>query len=350
MVYVTPFGRSILRAGEHERKSATYRNCRRRASGAWPPVAGGAVMLALVGPTAIGKTALSLEIAREFGCEIISMDSMQVYRGMDIGTAKATPEERALVPHHLLDIVNPDEPYNAARFVRDCRAAMADIRNRGKIPLITGGTGLYLRALNEGLFEVPAADPVIREGLRKRLAEEGRAALHAELAALDPASAARIHVNDTQRLLRALEIHAATGEPWSAHLARQKRAGGQGRAPRLLIGLTCERALLYERIDRRTARMMGEPFRREVAGLLAAGYGPELPAMQSLGYRHMLRQMAGDWPPDTARDMLARDTRHYAKRQLTWFRREADIRWFDREDADGVLRLAARFVEGKSTS
>ena len=306
--------------------------------------------LVLVGPTAVGKTALSLRMAREFGCEIISMDSMQVYRGMDIGTAKATAEERAQVPHHLLDIVNPDEPYNAARFVADCRAAMAAIRGRGKIPLITGGTGLYLRALNEGLFEAPAVAPEIRERLRQRLAEEGRAALHLELERIDPESAARIHVNDTQRLLRALQIYEATGETWSAHLARQKRAGGQGRGAQLLIGLDCERGRLYERIDRRSARIMGEPFRREVEGLLAAGYGPELPSMQSLGYRHMLGHMAGDWTPDEARDMLARDTRHYAKRQLTWFRREAGIRWFDREDADGVLQLAARFVRDKTTS
>lgn len=304
--------------------------------------------LVLVGPTAVGKTALSLDIAREFDCEIISMDSMQVYRGMDIGTAKATAGERAQVPHHLLDIADPNEPYNAARFVRDCRAAMTDIRGRGKIPLITGGTGLYLRALNGGLFETEAADPVIRERLRRRLVEEGRAALHAELARLDPESAARIHVNDTQRLLRALEIHATTGQTWSEHLSAQKRAGEQGRAPQLLIGLQCERGRLYERIDRRTGQMMQEPFRREVEALLSAGYGPELASMRSLGYRHMIRQMAGEWTPDEARDILARDTRHYAKRQLTWFRRETDIQWFDRDDADGVFRLAARFLRNKA--
>lgn len=307
-----------------------------------------APVLVLVGPTAIGKTALSLSIATKFGCEIISMDSMQVYRFMDIGTAKASREEQALVRHHLIDIVDPDEQYNAASFVHDTLAAVQEIRTRGKLPLITGGTGLYLSALNKGLFDTVQVPPEVRKRLLKRLELEGRELLFQELAACDPESAARIHPNDTQRLLRGLELYAATGVPWSEHIRRQQAQLQPRPHPslqmQLQIGLHSKRSLLYERIRQRTEEMMQTPFQKEVEMLLARGYDSALPSMQSLGYRHMVRHIRGDWDMNTACQALITDTRRYAKRQLTWFRANKDIHWFDRSQTEAVFSLIEHFL------
>mgnify|MGYP001193090990 CR=1 FL=1 len=285
-------------------------------------------VLILVGPTAIGKTALSLEIAERVQCEIVSMDSMQVYRYMDIGTAKASREERQQVSHHLIDIVAPDEQYDAARFACDARKVIKNIHARGKIPLVTGGTGLYLSSLLNGLFDAFEVSPDVRATLRRRLDEEGRAVLHAELCAVDPASGRRIHINDTQRLLRALEIYQATGIPWSEHLHRQRQTAGCPLFARmLLLGLTSDRELLYERIHQRSVHMMSDAFAAEVAWLVAQGYGADLPSMQSIGYRHMLGCMNGTWDHETATTALIRETRRYAKRQLTWFRHQQQVQW-----------------------
>jgi tRNA dimethylallyltransferase len=289
-----------------------------------------APVIVLVGPTAIGKTALSLEMADRYGCEIISMDSMQVYRWMDIGTAKATQEERNRVRHHLIDIVNPDDQYDAARFVIDAQAAITDIIERGKIPLITGGTGLYLSALIKGLFAEIVVPADVRDHFRRRLAQEGREVLHRELCAVDPESGARIHVNDTQRLLRGLEIFRASGLSWSEHLRRQALTTPDIRFDRMCqIGLRCDREQLYDRIKMRTFKMMNDEFQQEVESLLAQGYSSELPSMQSIGYRHMLGCIEGRWDRQTATAALVQDTRRYAKRQFTWFGRSPDIHWYD---------------------
>lgn len=312
-----------------------------------------APVLVLVGPTAIGKTELSLRIASVFGCEIISMDSMQVYRHMDIGTAKASREEQALVRHHLIDIVNPDEQYHAAHFVRDAMAAVEDIRKRGKVPLITGGTGLYLSSLNKGLFDTVQVPSELREELRRRLKEEGRETLYRELQTCDPETAARIHPNDTQRLLRGLELFAATGIPWSEHIRRQEEAPpplAQVQLEQLQISLFCERPLLHERIRIRTEAMMQMPFRREVEDLLAAGYAPTLPSMQSLGYRHMNRHLQGEWSLEQACQALVVDTRRYAKRQFTWFRANTDIHWIDRAETEPVFPLIEEFLRTHETA
>ncbi len=296
-------------------------------------------VIVLVGPTAIGKTELSLEMAERYGCEIISMDSMQVYRFMDIGTAKATSEERNRIRHHLIDIVNPDDQYDAARFVSDCLAAIADISARGKIPLITGGTGLYLSALIKGLFAEINVPQAVREHLRKRLAEEGREALHRELCSVDPESGARVHINDTQRLLRGLEIFQATGLPWSAHIRHQAQNSAPVRFSRMIqVGLRCEREMLYDRIELRTLSMMSDEFQQEVEHLLALGYGPELTSMQSIGYRHMVGCLQGTWDRPTATAALIQDTRRYAKRQFTWFGRSEDIHWYDVQQPATVMR------------
>lgn len=302
-------------------------------------------VIVLVGPTAIGKTALSLEMAERFGCEIISMDSMQVYRFMDIGTAKATMEERNRVPHHLIDIVDPDDQYDAARFVMDALAAITDISDRGKIPLITGGTGLYLSALINGLFEEISIPREVREQVRRRLEREGREALHRELCAIDPASGSRVHVNDTQRLLRGLEIFHATGVPWSEHLRRQAKTSPRVRFSRMLqLGLRCARERLYDRIKNRTFQMMGDAFQREVESLLALGYTSELPSMQSIGYRHMVGCIEGRWERQTATAALIQDTRRYAKRQFTWFGRSRDIHWYDVGQPATVLADTETFL------
>jgi len=302
-------------------------------------------VIVLVGPTAIGKTALSLEMAERYGCEIISMDSMQVYRLMDIGTAKATREERDRVRHHLIDIVQPDDQYDAARFVSDCLEAIGEILGRGKIPLITGGTGLYLSALLKGLFEEIKVPQMLREHLHQRLATEGREVLHRELCQVDPESGARVHINDTQRLLRGLELFQATGVPWSDHIRRQRQGEPQVRFHHLIqLGLRCDRELLYKRIKMRTLSMMSDAFQQEVEYLLAQGYGPELTSMQSIGYRHMVGCLNGTWDRTTATAALIQDTRRYAKRQFTWFGRSEDIHWYDVQQPATVMAAVDTFL------
>ncbi|WP_417915038.1 tRNA (adenosine(37)-N6)-dimethylallyltransferase MiaA [Candidatus Electronema sp. JM] len=303
-------------------------------------------VIVLVGPTAVGKTELSFRLAERFSCEIISMDSMQVYRGMDIGTAKPSREEQARIPHHLIDIIAPDEQYDAARFVRDAFAALEKIAARSKTALLTGGTGLYLKALFEGLFDALPADKAVRERLQARLAEEGRAALHTELCRVDPVAGARIHPNDTQRLLRGLEIFHASGRTWTELIAEQQRAG-QGRAVFSRVyqaGLRCGKEELRERIARRSLAMLDGGLIEEVERLRQAGYGPELPSMQAIGYRHVNRFLDGEWSRTELTEQLILDTRRYAKRQMTWFSANKDLHWFEREDYAALAEeLSERF-------
>ncbi|WP_417908868.1 tRNA (adenosine(37)-N6)-dimethylallyltransferase MiaA [Candidatus Electronema sp. PJ] len=291
-------------------------------------------VIVLVGPTAVGKTELSFRLAERFGCEIVSMDSMQVYRGMDIGTAKPSLQERAQLPHHLIDIAEPDEQYDAARFVRDALAAFEDIAARGKTALLTGGTGLYLKALLEGLFAALPTNPELREQLRQRLEQEGRAALHAELCQIDPVAGARIHPNDTQRLLRGLEIFHTSGRTWTELIEEQKRAG-QGTAVfsrAYLAGLHCPKEELRERIARRSLTMLDGGLIEEVEQLRQMGYEPELPSMQAIGYRHVNIFLAGEWTQAELAEQLILDTRRYAKRQMTWFNANTGLRWFHRNE------------------
>ena len=298
-------------------------------------------VLVLIGPTAVGKTALSLALAERFSCEIVGLDSMQIYRHMDIGTAKATPEERSRVPHHLIDVVNPDEEYHVARYVADASEACQQIIARGKRPLLVGGTGLYLKGLLEGLFEIPPVPEPVRASLRQRLAEEGRAVLFAELSQSDPESATRIHPNDTHRLLRALEIFQATGKSWSEHLREQNAQPALTKV--LQLGLRCERDVLYERINLRVEQMVAEGLLAEVEKLLAMGYDPSLKAMQSIGYRHMVQFLRGEWDWDETLFLLARDTRRYAKRQMTWFGNDPDIHWFAPTDTAPIFECVSAF-------
>lgn len=295
-------------------------------------------LIVLVGPTAIGKTALSLRIARHCACEIVSVDSMQVYRYMDIGTAKVSPAERRQIPHHLLDIVNPDEEYDAARFAEDALQAIGEIHKRGKIPLLTGGTGLYLRALLHGIFPGAPSDDTVRAHLRLRLQTDGAAELHEELAAVDRLSAERIHQHDTQRILRALEVYYATGRPWSEHLKNHGASASPGRFTNLLaIGLTCDRQLLYDRINHRCGKMLEDGLEGEVRNLLAMGYHRRLKAMGAIGYRHMAGYLDREYSWQEMVDLLARDTRRYAKRQYTWFRAMQPLSWYEVGQQDEIM-------------
>ncbi|OGR03449.1 MAG: tRNA (adenosine(37)-N6)-dimethylallyltransferase MiaA [Deltaproteobacteria bacterium RIFOXYD12_FULL_50_9] len=299
-------------------------------------------IIALIGPTGIGKTKLSLAMAEAFSCEIVSVDSMQIYRFMDIGTAKATHEERQRVQHHLIDIVDPDTEYNLARYIEDAQQACNNIAARGKTPLLVGGTGLYLKGLLEGVFSLPPVKESLRKELQQQLAEKGRASLYSELQSIDPESAARIHPNDTHRLLRALEIFYATGIPWAEH--QQSYNYGPPLRNVLKIGLTCDREELYQRINARVTTMIEEGFLQEVQKLLERGYSPDLPSMKSLGYRHLLCFISGEWSWDHAAFILARDTRRYAKRQFTWFHKDESINWFNPQQQNEIFSLINNFL------
>ena len=299
-------------------------------------------VIVLVGPTAIGKTSLSLQLVERFGCEIVSMDSMQVYRYMDIGTAKPSLKEQALVRHHLIDVVNPDEQYDAARFVSDALEAIDSIANRNRTVLLTGGTGLYQKALFEGLFTAMPTDQDIRHHLQHRLKEEGREVLHTELSKIDPLSGKRIHKNDTQRLLRGLEIYLSSGRTWSDLLQEQKQKGQVPHFNRVYqVALTCERSGLYQRIEKRSNMMIKQGLIEEVKKLRAMGYSEDLPSMQSIGYRHVNKLLSGEWDRKTMLEHLLRDTKRYAKRQMTWFGKNKNLRWFNRKQKGLVVEKIA---------
>lgn len=303
-------------------------------------------VLVLVGPTAIGKTSLSIEIAKTYNCEIISMDSMQVYRYMDIGTAKVTDEEKCGILHYIIDIRDPDEQYDAAAFVDDCLSSIKKIEKKGAVPLITGGTGLYLKALTQGLFQEPDIDPAIRCKMQERLESKGREVLYNELLQVDPESGARIHKNDTQRLLRALEIYHATGSPWSIHLKEQKEKRTEKPlfSRMLCLGLHRERDELYKRINRRSKLMFAAGLLEEVQKLKNMGYSTNLPSMQAIGYRHAVQILDKGANPIEMENELAKDTRHYAKRQLTWFKAIENIHWCKADDHNNVHERVNNFL------
>ena len=291
-------------------------------------------ILAIVGATATGKSRLALALAERLagGGEIVNADALQVYRGFDIGTAKPGADEQRRVPHHLVDVLDPAEPYSAGEFARRARAAIAAIRGRGRRPLVVGGSGLYLRALLSGISPVPAGDPRLRAELRRRAAAEGLAPLVEELVRLDPPTAARLPPGDTQRVLRALEVALVSGRPLSAWIAEQPF--GSQRIAAVRIGLTVPRAILYDRIAGRVARMVEEGWTEEVRGLLNRGLTPDLPAFQAIGYRQLVYYVRGEWSLAKTIDETVRATRRFAKRQETWFRKEPDVTWFSAEDLD----------------
>ena len=286
------------------------------------------LLSAIVGPTATGKTEVGILLAERIGGEIVSADSMQVYRGMDIGTGKPTPEQLARVPHHLIGVIDPDAPFSVAEYQERARAAIADIRARGRQPILVGGSGLYVRAVVDGLaLSMAPPDADFRRRLTDEAAASGPAALHARLAELDPEAARRIHPNDAKRIIRALEVYQQTGQRISSlqELDRHRRARYNTRQS----GLTAPRPELYRRIEARVDEMVARGLADEVRGLLGRGYGERLASMKGLGYAQLIPYLRGECSLDAAVSRLKRDTRRFAKRQLTWFRADPRIEWVD---------------------
>lgn len=304
------------------------------AGGALPAADRRAPILILVGPTASGKSAAAIEAALALDGEVISADSMMVYRGLDIGTAKPSLAERRGVPHHCIDLVDPGHFFTVAEYREAAESALEGIWARGRVPLLVGGTGLYVRVLLwDFALPRPAPDPLLRERLARLAAEEGPAALHRRLAEVDPAAAGRIHPHDVKRVIRALEVYEGSGRP----LSQWHQAGGRRPVPRfpgVWVGLTRDRRELYERIDRRVDAQVAAGLVEEARALLAryapqvaAGHGPT--ALQALGYKELLPYLRGQASLAEALAALKRDTRRYAKRQLSWFRREPLLHWLD---------------------
>ena len=294
----------------------------------------------LVGPTASGKTALAVALAGQIPrLVVISADSRQIYRFMDIGTAKPTPEEQRRAPHEFIDIRNPDETYSAGTFAREARQAIAEHTKSGDFPLVVGGSGLYIRALVDGLFEGEISDPAVRQRLREEARAVGLDNLYRRLQAKDPESARKIHPNDEQRILRALELIELTGEPRSVFLKRKKEASPY---EPVFVGLTLKREALYRRIEARVDRMIKMGLVEEVEHLQRLGYGPELQALQTVGYKEIYSFLEGEISLDEAIALTKRNTRRLAKRQLTWFRADKRIRWIEIDESTNFNKLAEK--------
>jgi len=290
-------------------------------------------VIAIIGPTASGKSALALRAAERAGGEIVSADSRQVYRGMDIGTAKPSPAEQRAVRHHCIDLIDPGEPYDAARYQRDARAALADITSRGLTAYVVGGTGLYVRALLDGLaLDAAPSDPALRATLEARAEHEGVPALHRELARIDPAAAERVDPRNVRRVVRYLEL---------AFLAGRVPVGRDAKIDCPRIGLDPPRAWLDERIAARVRRMVDDGVLGETRRLVERGLGPGLPSMSGHGYVHWAAHLRGELTLEAAIAATAKDVRAYSRRQVTWFRRDPDIRWIDPTAADPLALLDA---------
>lgn len=301
-------------------------------------------VITIYGPTAAGKTALSLALCDKLDCEIISVDSALIYRGMDIGTAKPTAEERSKVPHHLIDICDPSETYSAADFQRDALRLVDDIQARGKVPLLVGGTMLYFKALLEGLSQLPESNATIREALTKRMEADGLAALHDRLREIDPISAERIHPNDPQRTLRALEVYEVSGKTLTE---LTKERFGQLDKPVYQFAIAPkERAVLHQRIEQRFDQMLSEPFEDEVGKLFERGdLHKDLPSIRSVGYRQMWQYLNGELTYDEMRERGIIATRQLAKRQLTWLNGWPGVTWLETDDPQMNDKVEAALVQ-----
>ena len=292
-------------------------------------------LICLLGPTAVGKTEIAIQLAQRLNAEIISVDSRQIYRQMDIGTAKPTPEEQQAARHHLIDCVDISQPFSVADYQFLADTAIADIQNRGNRVLLVGGAGLYFRVIVDGLFEGPGADPALRKRLEGEVAQFGVDALHDRLRVCDPESADRIHPNNIVRVIRALEVYELTGTPMS-ELQQQWHPEKQ-RYPFIAFGLTMPRVLLYCRILQRVDVMLANGLIAEVESLLAAGYGRDTIALRSFGYKELIAYLDGACTYLEAISQLKQNTRRFAKRQLTWFRKDTRIEWLDRESTPDII-------------
>lgn len=291
----------------------------------------------LTGPTGVGKTAVALALTRHWSAEIVSADSRQVYRHMDIGTAKPTPAEREVVPHHFIDIRNPNEIYSAGQYGAEARTVIEKILKHKKWPLVVGGSGLYLRALLEGFFEPKAANREIQEQLKRRAHAEGGLVLHAELSKIDPAAAARLHPNDTHRLVRALEIYYASGKlPSAVRLYNSQPAAFVYR----LIGLNLERSALYARVNQRVDDMLAAGLLEECRHLVKMGYSPDLNALQTVGYQEVFQYLRDEISYPRMVELIKQHSRNYAKRQMTWFRKMSGVEWLEVKPEEAPEKIA----------
>jgi len=305
------------------------------------------LLVVIVGPTAVGKTEIAIEVAIKIGAEIISADSMQIYRYMDIGTAKPTLEERKGIIHHMIDIVDPDEEFSAADFQSRAIEYIEDIHRRNKIPILTGGTGFYINSVCYNYaFSEAEKDDYLREQLQKQAKQYGNLYLYEKLKKLDPIAAEKIHPNNLRRIIRAIEVYVKTGKPFSYFEEKTKNQKSQ--YDLLMFGLTMPRDDLYQRINQRVINMINAGFVDEVHRLLKMGYSPELNSMKGLGYRQIIDYLYGKTTLDEAIYLIARDTRHYAKRQYTWFLRDKNIDWLDvsNEGKEKIIANIVKVIEG----
>lgn len=301
-------------------------------------------LVIISGPTGVGKTDVAIALAKPFGAEIIGADAMQVYRYMNIGTAKPTEGQRARVRHHLIDVVSPDEPFNAVLFRTMADAAIRDLDQKGRPIFVVGGTGLYIKALTRGLFPAQQQNGAVRKSLKNEAETLGLDALFRRLQGVDPVSAARIHPNDTYRIVRALEVYQVTGKPISHHQSVHGFRDFRHRT--LKIGLTANRDILYDRINRRVDLMLASGLLEEVKWLLDQGYPSTLKSMRSIGYRHVSDHLEGRTSWDETVRLFKRDTRRYAKRQLTWFGADPEIQWLESGQRDDMRKKIDSFLAG----
>jgi tRNA dimethylallyltransferase len=299
-------------------------------------------IVVIVGPTAVGKSRVAIEVAKAFETEVLTADSRQVYRGMDIGTDKPIPDERQGIPHRLIDLVNPDESFNAGLYRRQALDEIERLYRDRRLPLVVGGTGLYVRTLLRGLCGAPPADPTLRETLRQEAKEQGHDRLYARLVAVDPTTAARLHPRDESKVIRALEVYQLSGRRMSEF--QQEHGFDEQPFSALIIGLNRGRDLLYRRIEGRIDSQLADGLMEETKQLLDQGYRLDCAAMKGLGYRHVAAYLAGEYDAAEMVRRFKRDTRHYAKRQMTWFRKEQGIQWLTIEESETAQQTGALVI------
>ncbi len=300
-------------------------------------------LIVILGPTGVGKSATAIKLAKEFGSEIINCDSMQVYKAFDIGTDKIPPDKREGIPHHLLDVIDPSTQFTAADFVALALKAVLEIIKKKKLPLIVGGTGLYLKALIDGLFPGGKSDPKLRRKLEKESQKKGLESLRAKLMEVDPVYSQKIHSNDKVRIIRALEVYLSTKKPLSEHFFHTKSSVEDFNI--IKIGLKLERQELYKRIEQRTDKMFERGLIQEVEGLLQSGIDESSPPFRALGYKHALQYLRKEIPLEEAISLTKRDTRHYAKRQMTWFKKMKGIKWISPHDYSLIVKTIKESLE-----
>jgi len=299
-------------------------------------------VVVIVGPTAVGKSRVAIEVAKAFETEVLTADSRQVYRGMDVGTDKPAPEERHGVPHRLIDLIDPDESYNAGWYRRQAIDEIERLYRDRRLPLVVGGTGLYVRTLLKGLCDAPEADPIMRAALKQEVKDQGYDRLYARLVDVDPEAAARLHPRDESKVIRALEVFQLSGRRMSEF--QQEHRFAERPFSALVIGLNRDRAVLYRRIEERIDWQLANGLIEETQQLLAQGYQRTSAAMKSLGYRQVAEHLAGEYDAAEMVRRFKRDTRHFSKRQMTWFRKEPGIQWLTIEESESVQHTAGLVI------